>query len=214
MEPLVELSSVVVPLLKDDVDTDAIIPASYMRSLATDPATGLFARWRYREDGAEDPAFVLNQPRFRDGRILLAGANFGCGSSRENAVWALQRYGFRCIIALGFSDIFRENAFKNGVLPLELPREAHARIVTEATGPVPCAVTVKVESTQIVMQSGATIAFELDERHRTRLLTGMDDIDETLSHVARIAQFRSQHSRRAPWLYAPVAATPMERKPT
>jgi hypothetical protein len=105
MEPLIRLTSVVAPLPRDNVDTDAIIPAAYMRSLATDPGRGLFARWRYGHDGREDPGFVLNDPRFRGAAILLSGANFGCGSSRENAVWALRNSGFRCIIALGFSDM-------------------------------------------------------------------------------------------------------------
>ena len=122
MEPLLRLSSVVAPLLRDNIDTDAIIPAAYMRSLSTDPGSGLFARWRYRADGSPEPDFVLNDPRFAAARILIAGANFGCGSSRENAVWALDRFGIRCVVALGFSDIFRENAFKNGLLPIALRR--------------------------------------------------------------------------------------------
>jgi len=203
MEPLTVLTSVVAPLLRDDVDTDAIIPASYMRSLSTDPATGLFARWRYRGDGSDDPAFVLNQPAFRNARILLAGRNFGCGSSRENAVWSLQRYGIRSVVALGFSDIFRENAFKNGVLPLELTQGAHIRMTEAATAARPLTVTIDVRARQIVMPDGDTLAFALDERHRTRLLTGMDDIEETLSYAAHIEAFREQHGRRAPWLYAP-----------
>src|SRR4051794_33126368 len=116
MQLFTTVTGVVAPLLRDDIDTDAIIPASYMRSLATDPGQGLFAAWRYRDDGTDDPSFVLNDPRFRDPRFLLVGRNFGCGSSRENAVWALLRFGIRSVIALGFSDIFRENAFKAGLL--------------------------------------------------------------------------------------------------
>src|SRR5664279_3254709 len=118
MQPLAKLSSIVLPLVRDNIDTDAIIPAAYIRSLTTDPATGLFARWRYRPDGSADPAFVLNEPRYAGANVLLSGANFGCGSSRENAVWALQRYGVRCVIALGYGDIFHANCFKNGVLPI------------------------------------------------------------------------------------------------
>lgn len=205
MEPLVRLTSIVTPLLRDNVDTDAIIPASYMRSLSTDPATGLFARWRYREDGSEDPGFVLNDPRFRKARIriLLAGANFACGSSRENAVWALDRFGIRCVIALGFSDIFRENAFKNGMLPLQLPKGAHARIVAAATHTEPLTLTIDVETRQVIMPSGETIPFELDARHQARLLSGMDEIQETLEYADPIERFREQHRRRSPWLYAP-----------
>lgn len=205
MEPLVRLTSVVAPLLRDDIDTDAIIPAAYMRSLATDPAAGLFARWRYRDDGSEQPDFVLNDRRFRQARILLAGANFGCGSSRENAVWALARFGIRCVIAPSFSDIFRENAFKNAVLPLQLPDEAHRALAESATEREPLTLTVDVERLQIVTPEGAPIAFTLDARRRARLLSGADEIAETMSHAAAIERFRAEHRQRAPWLYAPKA---------
>jgi 3-isopropylmalate/(R)-2-methylmalate dehydratase small subunit len=114
MQPFTTVTGVVAPLLRDDIDTDAIIPAAYMRSLSTDPGEGLFARWRYRPDGTDDPSFVLNEPRFRGAAFLLAGRNFGCGSSRENAVWALLRFGIRSVIAQGFSDIFQQNALKAG----------------------------------------------------------------------------------------------------
>src|SRR4051794_22355135 len=117
MEPFVAATGLVAPLLRDDVDTDAIIPAAYMRSLSTNPGDGLFARWRFREDGTDDASFVLNDPQFRRATFLLVGRNFGCGSSRENAVWALSRYGIRSVIALSFSDIFHENALKCGLLP-------------------------------------------------------------------------------------------------
>jgi 3-isopropylmalate/(R)-2-methylmalate dehydratase small subunit len=211
MEPLVRLTSVVAPLLKDNVDTDTIIPAAYMRSLSTDPASGLFARWRYREDGTEDASFVLNDPRYHNARILLAGANFGCGSSRENAVWALERFGIRCVVALGFSDIFRENAFKNGVLPMQLPTDVHAWIAQAATRAEPLTLTVDVATGQFVTPSGETFGFELDERRRARLLCGADEIEETLKLARAIEAFREQHRRRAPWVYAPKPATDTER---
>jgi 3-isopropylmalate/(R)-2-methylmalate dehydratase small subunit len=202
MEPLVSLSSVVAPLLRDNVDTDAIIPAAYMRSLRTDPASGLFARWRYREDGSEDPGFVLNDPRFRHARILLAGANFGCGSSRENAVWALARSGIRCVVALGFSDIFRENAFKNALLPLALPAPAHARLAAAATAGV-LTLRIDVAGRRLVLPAGDTIPFELDARRQAGLLSGADEIAQTLALQPQIERFRTAHRQRAPWLYAP-----------
>jgi 3-isopropylmalate/(R)-2-methylmalate dehydratase small subunit len=207
MEPLVHLTSIVAPLLRDNIDTDAIIPASYMRSLATDPAAGLFARWRYRPDGSENPEFVLNQPLYRKARILLAGANFGCGSSRENAVWALERFGIRCVIALGFSDIFRENAFKNGVLPLQLDKPEHAALAATVTlGALH--LTIDVPAARIALPSGETIAFAVDERRRHNLVAGTDEIGETLLLGERIERFRQQHRARAPWLYAVTGDVP------
>jgi len=212
MEPLVTVTSVVAPLLRDNVDTDAIIPAAYMRSLATDPATGLFARWRYRPDGAPAPEFVLNTIPFRSAKILIAGENFGCGSSRENAVWALHGFGFRCVIARGFSDIFRENAYKNGLLPITLPAVPHARLANAATN---CAlrVTVDVAARHIALPSGETVGFELDARRQARLLSGADEIAETLAEHATIDRFRAAHAARAPWLYAVEAHTGATTRP-
>lgn len=200
MEPLLRLSSVVAPLLRDNIDTDAIIPAAYMRSLSTDPGSGLFARWRYRPDGSPEPGFVLNDPRFAAARILIAGANFGCGSSRENAVWALDRFGIRCVVALGFSDIFRENAFKNGLLPIALHAPAHRRLALEAANGE-LIVTVDVAQKHLELASGETISFDLDARRQASLLSGSDEIGQTLQAHERIAQFRKAHRQRAPWLY-------------
>ena len=205
MEPLITLSSVVVPLLRDNVDTDAIIPAAYMRSLATDPASGLFAHWRYRPDGTADPAFVLNDPRYAGARILLTGANFGCGSSRENAVWALQRFGIRCVIALGFSDIFRENCFKNGVLPIVLGREDHALLVRRATEAEACRAMVDVAARSIRTTTGESFPFAIGARRQAMLLRGADEIAATLAMGERIREFRAQHRARRPWLYGSEA---------
>lgn len=203
MEPLTTLTSVVIPLLLDNVNTDAIIPASYMRSLTTDPATGLFAGWRYLPDGSPDPAFVLNDKRFSQGRILLAGENFGCGSSRENAVWALAGHGIRCVIAKGFSDIFRENAYKNGLLPVVLSAPNQAQLATLATQS-PLTLTVDVAQKKLVFVS-EKIGFELDPRRQAALLSGADEIAETLQNSASIDAFRTAHCQRAPWLYPPLA---------
>jgi 3-isopropylmalate/(R)-2-methylmalate dehydratase small subunit len=202
MEPLIRMTSVVAPLPRDNVDTDAIIPAAYMRSLATDPGRGLFARWRYGHDGREDPGFVLNDPRFRGAAILLSGANFGCGSSRENAVWALRNSGFRCIIALGFSDIFHENCFKNGVLPIVAAPREHAALMQSARCDAPFTVTVDVEARTLGAPGSATIRFVLDERKRRLLMSGMDEIAATLAHADAIGAFRERHRRERPWIYA------------
>lgn len=201
MEPMVTLSSIVAPLVRDNVDTDSIIPAAYMRSLATDPATGLFAHWRYRADGSENAGFVLNDRRFRAARILLSGANFGCGSSRENAVWALHRFGFRCIIALGFSDIFHENCFKNGMLPVALRKADHERLVSRATENDPCVMTVDVESGALSGADGDLFPFDLDPRRKAMLMSGVDEIDSTFELGGRIDAFRQRHRVLKPWLY-------------
>jgi len=201
MEPLISVKGIVVPLLRDNVDTDSIIPAEFMRSLSTDPGRGLFARWRYRADGSENPDFVLNDPRYRGATILLAGANFACGSSRENAVWALQRFGIRCVIALGFSDIFYANCFKNGVLPVQLPASAHALVVDEALGEEASEATVDLRTQEIELASGRRIGFDLDARRRAKLLSGEDEIAATLNRWATIDSFRAGHAQRAPWLY-------------
>ena len=201
MEPLISVKGIVVPLLRDNVDTDSIIPAEFMRSLSTDPGRGLFARWRYRADGSENPDFVLNDPRYRGATILLAGANFACGSSRENAVWALQRFGVRCVIALGFSDIFYANCFKNGVLPVQLPASAHALVVDEALGEEASEATVDLRTQEIELASGRRIGFGLDARRRAKLLSGEDEIAATLNRWATIDSFRAGHAQRAPWLY-------------
>jgi len=201
MEPLISVKGIVVPLLRDNVDTDSIIPAEFMRSLSTDPGRGLFARWRYRADGSENPDFVLNDPRYRGATILLAGANFACGSSRENAVWALQRFGIRCVIALGFSDIFYANCFKNGVLPVQLPASAHALVVDEALGEEASEATVDLRTQEIEFASGRRIGFDLDARRRAKLLSGEDEIAATLNRWATIDSFRAGHAQRAPWLY-------------
>ena len=201
MEPLTKLTSVVAPLLRDNVDTDAIIPAAWLRSLATDPGTGLFARWRYLADGSENPGFVLNDPRFRRASILLSGANFGCGSSRENAVWALSRFGIRCIIARSYSDIFHENCFKNGVLPIIVSPRDHAVLVQSCTHDTQHVVTVDVAAGTIRAQDASVYRFDLDERKRGLLMSGSDEITATLARADRIEAFRMRQRQAQPWLY-------------
>jgi 3-isopropylmalate/(R)-2-methylmalate dehydratase small subunit len=201
MRPFATVTGIVAPLLRDDVDTDAIIPAAYMRSLSTDPADGLFARWRYRPDGTEDPSFVLNEPRFRSATFLLAGRNFGCGSSRENAVWALSGFGIRAVLALGFSDIFHENALKSGLLPIALAPSEHERLVLEATRAT-LTVSVDIAMRAVALPDPPPIRFALDARSQRRLLRGIDEVDETLMRRERIEQFRVVQRARFPWLDA------------
>jgi len=199
MQLFATVTGVVAPLLRDDVDTDAIIPASYMRSLSTDPAQGLFAAWRYRDDGTDDSSFVLNDPRFRYAKFLLAGRNFGCGSSRENAVWALLRFGIRSVIALGFSDIFRENAFKAGLLPIALQAGEHERLA-HAASRATLTITIDAAMRTVTLPQAAPMRFALESRHQARLLHGLDEIAETLSRREQIERFQGAHRARFPWL--------------
>jgi len=199
MQLFATVTGVVAPLLRDDVDTDAIIPASYMRSLSTDPAQGLFAAWRYRDDGTDDPSFVLNDPRFRYTKFLLVGRNFGCGSSRENAVWALLRFGIRSVIALGFSDIFRENAFKAGLLPIALQAAEHERLA-HAASRATLTITIDAAMRTVTLPQAAPMRFALESRHQARLLHGLDEIAETLSRREQIERFHVAHRARFPWL--------------
>jgi 3-isopropylmalate/(R)-2-methylmalate dehydratase small subunit len=161
----------------------------------------LFARWRYLEDGSDNPAIVLNAPRYRNARILLAGANFGCGSSRENAVWALYEFGIRCVIALGFSDIFYENCFKNGLLPIRLPASAHGELARLATADTPLELSVDVSERTLSGLGRHFALFDLDNRKQAALVSGLDDISATLALEDRIEAFRGRHRRDRPWLY-------------
>lgn len=199
MERFARVTGVLAPLLRDDIDTDAIIPASFMRSLSTDPADGLFARWRYLPDGRENTSFVLNDPRFRRATFLIAGRNFGCGSSRENAVWALMRFGIRGVIAPGFSDIFGENAFKNGLLPIVLESSDYRRVAEQAASTT-LTVTVDVGSRTLTLPDMLPMPFPLDRRRQLRLLHGLDEIAETLARGEEIERFQVAQRARFPWL--------------
>lgn len=202
MKKFTHLSSTVAPLILDNIDTDTLIPASYMRSLSIDPGTGLFGRWRYREDGSDNPDFVLNQPGYQSSKVLLSGANFGCGSSRENAVWALQKFGIECVIALSFSDIFYENCFKTGLLPIVLKAVAHEQLVAWSTAKAE-ALPVGIDLAQklIVVPEHGDISFDIAARKQRILMEGIDDITDTLRRSQKIEAFRSRHQKEMPWLY-------------
>jgi 3-isopropylmalate/(R)-2-methylmalate dehydratase small subunit len=201
MIPLVKLTAIAAPLPRDNVDTDAIIPSREMKSVSkTGLADGLFAGWRYTApNGREpDPAFVLNDPRFRDARILVAGANFGCGSSREHAVWALAEYGFRVIIAPSFSPIFQGNCVRNGVAPIVLPVDTVSALADLAGNQV--SIDVDLE-TRTVSASGERWPFPLEDEPRMMLMEGLDAIELTLKRAPEIAAFRTADARSRPWVY-------------
>ncbi|MEP7312569.1 MAG: 3-isopropylmalate dehydratase small subunit [Pseudomonadota bacterium] len=205
-----------VPLRRVNVDTDAISPGSQLLKVAvTKSGYGgcLFYNWRFREDGSEEPDFVLNRPRYRTARILLAGHNFACGSSREVAVWALRDYGFECVIAPSFGNIFYSNMFKNGLLPVTLAEEDVEAICDEVEaqdGATP--VTVDLEANQVISPSGRLFPFRIPEIHRQALLDGLDAITATLRFSADIAAFQERDRRIRRWAYfsdSPVASVPL-----
>lgn len=209
MEPFTHLTAVAAPLVRDNVDTDAIIPSREMRSVSRKGLKdGLFAGWRYTAIGSRDPdpAFVLNRPVFSGARILVAGANFGCGSSREHAVWALAEYGFRAVIAPSFNPIFRGNCIANGVVPVVLP----ADVIGEIAGRIEAAekplLTVDLEKRRVAVpgEEKAAWTFEIEPEAREALLNGHDPIEQTLQGLFRIESFRAADKQARPWIYTPV----------
>ncbi|MBM4199567.1 MAG: 3-isopropylmalate dehydratase small subunit [Gammaproteobacteria bacterium] len=205
MEPVRLLTAVAAPLLRANIDTDIIIPSREMKSVAkTGLAAGLFAGWRYTAIGGREPnpEFVLNQPAYADTRILLGGENFGCGSSREHAVWALHEYGIRAVIAPSFAPIFFGNCVRNGIVPVVLPA---AQIATLAAvvqaAPQTHRITVDLERCELRAAALPPQAFRLEGEARDMLLEGLDAIDLTLKNRAEIEDFRARDQQLRPWIY-------------
>lgn len=205
MQPFRKLTAVAAPLRRVNVDTDAITPGAQLLKVAVKKdgyGSCLFYNWRHREDGTEEPDFVLNKPAFRTASILLAGHNFACGSSREVAVWALRDYGFRCVIAPSFGNIFYSNALKNGLLPVVIAEEDVEAIADEVEqAKNPGLVTVDLESCRVTSPYGNTYRFRIAENHRQALLHGLDAIAATLRFADRIVAFQEEDRRRRPWAY-------------
>ncbi len=191
MEAFVKLTGVAAPLDRVNVDTDQIIPAVFLKSIKRDGfEDALFSSWRYNPDGTPNPDFVLNQQPYRNAKVLVAGPNFGCGSSREHAPWALRDYGIRCIIAPSFADIFYNNSFQNGLLPLRLPEDTVRQIMDYFTENPGAELNVDLESQRVWSQDEAIAAeFVLDPFRRYCLLNGLDDIGLTMQHEDKIAAF-------------------------
>lgn len=210
MQPFTTLTAIAAPLMRDNIDTDAIIPSREIRSVAKTGLTeGLFAGWRYVTMGGRDPNpdFVLNDPRYAPAQTLVAGANFGCGSSREHAAWALAEYGFRAIIAPSFNPIFRNNCILNGMVPVILPAESVAEIAAGLTSGDPI-LTVDLTTCEIRRPDGGTWAFSIDPEAREVLLEGMDSIALTLKLADRIYAMRDADRLARPWVYLAAAASP------
>jgi len=200
MEPFTRLVGVAAPLLLPDIDTDVICPAHRPAGASRDPGDAAFGPLRYRSDGSEAPDFVLNQSRFRGAPILLCGPNFGCGSSREMAVWSLQALGVRCLVAPSFGDIFFANCFQNGVLPVVLPARTVEELAAAAADGSPFAVDLRRR--EIETPGGGRIAFDVNPLRRAQLLEGLDDIALTLTRRDEIAAFQAADRERRPWIYA------------
>ena len=191
----------VAPLDRANVDTDAIIPKQFLKSIhRTGFGPNLFDELRYDRDGNELPDFVLNQPAYRQTQILVAGDNFGCGSSREHAPWALLDFGIRCVISTSFADIFFNNCFKNGILPVVLPQDAVDALMEDARKGANARITVDLENQTVTTSDGVSFAFEIDPFRKHCLLNGLDDIGLTMEKAPRIDSYETQMAQARPWV--------------
>jgi 3-isopropylmalate/(R)-2-methylmalate dehydratase small subunit len=201
MDKFTTLTGVAAPLPMINVDTDMIIPKQYLKTIErTGLGKALFDEMRYNPDGSEKPEFVLNQPAYRKAQILIAGENFGCGSSREHAPWALLDFGIRAVIAPSFADIFHTNSLKNGVLPIRLPQEICAQLMDDARKGANARITIDLEKQTITRPDGQTVHFEIGAFHKNCLLQGIDEIGMTLKKDKAITGFEDKHRKHQPWL--------------
>ncbi|MDX3809925.1 3-isopropylmalate dehydratase small subunit [Bosea thiooxidans] len=197
MQPFTTLTSTPAPLKVVNVDTDMIIPKQYLKTIKrTGLGTALFSEMRYKEDGSENPDFVLNQPGYRKAQILVAGDNFGCGSSREHAPWALLDFGIRCVISTSFADIFYNNCFKNGILPIKVTPEQLDMLFDDAERGSNATLTIDLENQTIKGPDGGEIKFELDPFRKHCLLNGLDDIGLTMEKGAKIDAYEEKLKQR------------------
>jgi 3-isopropylmalate/(R)-2-methylmalate dehydratase small subunit len=202
MDAFTSLTAIAAPLPTANVDTDQIIPGRFLKTIGrTGLGSALFHAMRYRTDGTENPDFVLNREPYRRAQILIAHENFGCGSSREHAPWALLDFGIRCVIAPDFADIFRNNSLKNGVLPVALPRQQCDALMGDARLGENGRITVDLERQLVVRPTGETFHFEIDQFRKHLLLNGLDDIGQTLQYAAAIDRF--EQARAGDWMWLP-----------
>ena len=201
MQKFETLTGVAAPLEIDNIDTDMIIPKQYLKTIKrTGLGAGLFSEMRYLDDGTLNPDFVLNKPAYKNAKIIVAGDNFGCGSSREHAPWALLDYGIRCVISTDFADIFYNNCFKNGVLPVKVSPEDHAKLLDDARRGANATLTVDLPNQEIRGPDGGVVKFELDPFRKQCLLEGLDDIGLTLVEAPAIAGYEAKAKVSQPWL--------------
>jgi len=201
MEKFTVLEGVAAPLEIVNVDTDMIIPKQYLKTIKrTGLGKGLFAEQRFRDDGSENPDFVLNKPAYRKAKILVAGDNFGCGSSREHAPWALLDFGIRCVISTSFGDIFYNNCFKNGILPIKVSPEDLEKLLDDARRGANATLTIDLAKQEIRGPDGGVVHFDIDPQRKQVLLEGLDDIGLTMAKSAKIAGYEAQAKAARPWM--------------
>lgn len=200
MQKFTTLTAVAAPLNMMNVDTDMIIPKDYLKTIErTGLGRGLFSEMRYNEDGTENPDFILNKPAYRNAKILVAGDNFGCGSSREHAPWALLDFGIRCVISTSFADIFHNNCFKNGILPVVVSKEDLDKLMDDASRGANATITIDLAAQEIHGPDGGTVKFEVDAFKKHCLLNGLDDIGLTMEKADHIAAHESRAAENRPW---------------
>ncbi|MDQ6733297.1 MAG: 3-isopropylmalate dehydratase small subunit [Nitrospirota bacterium] len=205
MQPFTSLTGIVAPLDRMNVDTDQIIPKQFLKTIKrTGLREGLFFDWRKRKDGSQDPNFFLNQPRYQQATILLTRDNFGCGSSREHAPWALLDQGFRCIIAPSFADIFYNNCFQNGVLPVVLKAEEVQALFQNVAAKEGYQVSVDLAAQTVTTPEGTSYRFDIDPFRKDCLLKGLDSIGLTLQHETQVSSYETRRAAQAPWLFLDV----------
>ena len=201
MDKFTSLTGVAAPLPIINIDTDMIIPKQYLKTiLRTGLGKGLFSEMRYKDDGSENPDFVLNKPAYRKAQILVAGDNFGCGSSREHAPWALLDFGVRCVISTDFADIFYNNCFKNGILPIKVSPEDLAKLMDDAERGANATLTVDLATQEIRGPDGGVVKFEIDPFRKQCLMEGLDDIGLTLVETPAIGAYEGKAKASHPWL--------------
>ena len=201
MQSFTTLEGVAAPLKMINVDTDMIIPKQYLKTIKrTGLGKGLFAEKRYRDDGSANPDFVLNRPAYRKAKILVVGDNFGCGSSREHAPWALMDFGIRCVISTSFGDIFYNNCFKNGLLPIKVSAEDLEKLFDDADRGANATLTIDLVKQEIRGPDGGMVKFDIDPHRKQCLLNGLDDIGLTMAKEDKIERFESKSKAARPWL--------------
>jgi 3-isopropylmalate/(R)-2-methylmalate dehydratase small subunit len=200
MEPFKKLTGVAAPLPLVNIDTDMIIPKQYLKTIKrTGLGAGLFSELRFDTDGKENPDFVLNKPAYRNAEILVCGDNFGCGSSREHAPWALLDYGIRCVISTGFADIFYQNCFQNGILPIKVTPEQLELLMDDAERGANARLTIDLEKQEIQGPDGGSISFEVDAYKKHCLLNGLDAIGLTMEKGKKISDYEEKTASARPW---------------